>query len=166
MKTTTLKTMTPGEVRSFLEEKESWRLYAAGISLLRKNRLREAIVALEEALEHDPGDPHCRSYLGLALSLEGRKGRDAIDLCESAAQADPYDSELLHNLVRVYMASNKRRKAYGVLTRAQRIDEKHEGLRAAMRELGVRRPPVFSFLPRRHPLNRVAGRALRTLHLR
>jgi len=166
MKTTTLKTMTKKEARSFLEEKESWRLYAAGISLLKKNNLSEAILAFEEALEHDPDDPHCRSYLGLAMSMEGRKGREAVELCEAAAKADPYNSELLHNLVKVYMACNKRRKAHGVLSRARRIDARHTGLMDTMKTMGSRRPPVLGFLPRGHALNRTLGKVLSSFRLR
>jgi hypothetical protein len=39
------------------------------------------------------------------------------------------------------------------------IDPANEALLHEMSDLGARIPPVLSFLPRRHPLNRWLGRA-------
>jgi hypothetical protein len=38
------------------------------------------------------------------------------------------------------------------------VDPRNPALVLEWRRLGIRRPPVLRFLPRRHPLNRLLGR--------
>jgi hypothetical protein len=37
------------------------------------------------------------------------------------------------------------------------LDPDHEGLKAEVRRMGIRKPRAFPFLDRAHPLNKVAG---------
>jgi hypothetical protein len=69
-----------------------------------------------------------------------------------------YNPDLYLNVAKVYMAAGERRRAHKALCQGLRIEKGHPGLIAEMKRMGVRRRPLFGFLPRNHVLNRFTGR--------
>ncbi len=118
-----------------------------------------------EALEHfrashelDPGNPRYRSYYGLGLGLVERRFNKAVELCRTAVKEDFQSPELYRNLAKVHLAFGFKAEGLRHLRRGLMIDPDCNAIRADLGEMGVRRMPVLSFLPRRHVLNRWLGR--------
>ena len=136
-------------------------------------RGREFLVAGQvpgEALEHfraahqlDRANPRYRSYYGLSLALVERRFNQALELCRSAAKEEFFNPELYHNLARVHLAFGFKAEAIRYLRRGLMIDPANTGMARELAELGERRRPVLTFLPRRHPVNRLLGRVRRVV---
>jgi tetratricopeptide (TPR) repeat protein len=141
-------------------------LYLAGRSLLEKEQFQDAIIAFEMALEECPEEPLYMSYLGLALAKARRNGKRAIELCEKAARRHFYQADLLHNLGRVYLMSGQRGKAHVTFREGMGLGDDADRNFEGLEEMGVRIKPVFSFLDRKHPLNKYAGMTLKRLGMR
>lgn len=136
--------------------------FDCGLAFLESGRLEDAVAALEEAAGEAPGHARIRSHLGLAVArFEGDFER-ARELCESAAKQEFFNPELYLNMARVFLIFERRSEAMRYLRRGQMIDPGQEEIKGELQMLGLRRPPVVSFLPRRHPVNRHLG-AVRSL---
>lgn len=98
------------------------------------------------------------SYYGLCVAEIDHDLRKAIELCERAVSLQPNDARHHANLARVFMMAGNRRKALATLDRGIRRLPSDEWLEQIRDSFGYRLPPVLSFIPRRHPLNRFLGR--------
>jgi hypothetical protein len=99
------------------------------------------------------------SYLGLAMArVEGRK-QEGMQLCRHALETEPREVDNHINLATLYLLVGRRHSAWVLVERAQRRFPNHARLAALHERLGVRRPPVFKFLPRGNAVNVVLGRA-------
>jgi len=139
----------------------------------RRGRILLAEEQEEQALDHfrtahdlDRANPRYRSFLGLGLALVERRFDRALELCRSAAKEEFFNPELYHNLARVHLAFGFKGEAIRYLRRGLMIDPGNAAMGDDLECLGVRRRPVLGFLPRRHALNRLLGRARRALGLR
>lgn len=128
-------------------------------SLLEQGRDAEAVVQLREAARRAPDHAQTRSLLGVAVARMPGGFEEARNLCESAARQEFFNPDLYANLAQIYLRVGRRAEALRYLRRGQMIDPGHEGLSAAVSDLGKRRLPVVPFLPRRHPVNRALGAA-------
>ncbi len=141
--------------------------FRKGVQALDQRRYLEGLAFFESALnqEERSASPAPRmkylSYYGVALSMAAGRSQEAIEMCERALSVEFYNPDLYHNLARVYLAAGDRRRAYKALVQGLRIERGHQGLVTEMRRLGLRRQPLFRFLSRRHPLNRVTGMLVR-----
>jgi hypothetical protein len=106
------------------------------------------------------------SFLGLAVARCEHRHADATTLCEHAVEVGFYEPENYVNLALVRILAHDRGGALAAISRGLAVDPRHEALRELQRELGQRRPPVLSFLPRTHPLNQWLGRMRHSWHLR
>jgi hypothetical protein len=86
-----------------------------------------------------------------------RRFDKALELCRSAAKEEFFNPALYHNLARVHLAFGFKAEAIRHLRRGQMIDPGNDAIETEMACLGVRRQPIFSFLRRRHVLNRWLG---------
>lgn len=152
-------TMPPGASPSVAE---LW--FRHGHQLFQEGRLHEALEPLEQALAYSVTEQRAafmrklRSCYGVTVALvNGQVGRGRR-LCEEAITDAPLDADLYANLARVYAAGKRRDLAIEALETALTIDPAHAGAAHQFAQFGRRRPPVFPFLGRNHPLNRVAGR--------
>ena len=66
-------------------------------------------------------------------------------------------AQLYLNLAEVYMASGRREDARDALISGMKYARRDVRLSIAMAKLTPRRSPVFTFLERKHPLNRHFG---------
>lgn len=147
-------------------EQEPEELYKAGIFLLKRDKTREALVAFRHALAIRGAEPKYMSFYGLSLALVEGKLREALGLCEKAVGKEFYRPELYLNLGRVYLMAGNRKKAHMALRKGLALDRENMEIRSELERMGVRRPPVFPFLDRRNPANKVAGKVLHRLRLR
>lgn len=141
---------------------ELW--FKHGYELFQDARLAEALEPLEQALAYSVGEPRglymrkLRSCYGVVVALVNGQIARGRGLCEEAIVDAPLDPELYTNLGRVYLAANRRDLAMEALTTALSIDPRYRTAVEQAARMGKRRPPVFPFLERSHPLNRVVGR--------
>lgn len=127
---------------------EQWR---QGLDLLTR------LAKLAERGGNLPGAFY--SFLGLAMArVEGRK-QEGMQLCRHALEAQPGEVDNHVNLATMYLLVGRKHSAFVVVEKAQRRFPTHVRLAALHEKLGVRRPPVVGFLPRRNPVNVALGRA-------
>lgn len=99
------------------------------------------------------------SYLGYGVARYQKQQLQGLKLCRRAVELEFYQPESYDFLARTHLLMGDRRAAYDVVERGLEVDSGHEGLMALRSKLGQRRPPVLSFLPRNHALNRWLGMA-------
>lgn len=127
---------------------EQWR---QGLELLTR------VAQLAERRGNLPGAFY--SYLGLAMArVEGRR-QEGMQLCRHALDSEPKEVDNHINMATMYLLVGRRHSAFVVVEKARRRFPDHARLAAVHQRLGVRREPVFKFLPRGNPLNRALGRA-------
>ncbi|MGB5397376.1 MAG: hypothetical protein WBN96_09515 [Gammaproteobacteria bacterium] len=100
------------------------------------------------------------SFLGLSQVLNDN--RNGLILCRDAASSEVLDGQVFLNLAAAEWHSKNRKRAIEALVRGTKIDGDHVQLKRAMQLADSRKRPVFSFLPRAHPLNRMVGRLMRS----
>jgi len=98
------------------------------------------------------------SLSALGLSLAANKGDllQGIALCKEAIRLAPEDPVHYFHLGKVYVLGGKKHLALHAFRRGLKFGY-HRGLIREIQRLGFRRPPVFPFLGRKHPLNRFVG---------
>jgi tetratricopeptide (TPR) repeat protein len=132
--------------------------YRRGRDLLERGEAQPALEHFRTAHQVDRANPRYRSFYGLGLALVERRFDRALELCRSAAKEEFFNPELYHNLARVHLAFGFKAEAIRYLRRGLMIDPGNAAMLAQLNDLGLRRRPVLSFLPRRHPINRLLGR--------
>ena len=135
--------------------------YCRGRDHLERGEVQPALEHFRAAHHVDRANPRYRSFYGLGLALVERRFDRALELCRAAAKEEFFNPELYHNLARVHLAFGFKAEAIRYLRRGLMIDPGNGAMQKELRGLGLRRHPVLSFLPRRHPVNRLLGRFIR-----
>src|SRR5215831_11407708 len=136
---------------------EAFREFKTGLSLLRDRRADKALPHMRRASELDKHNPYYMSYLGVVLARSEQKWGEAEKLCDTAVRMKRNQAQLYLNLAEVYAAAGRRGEAVEALESGLKFARRDVRLTIAMNKLTQRRPPVFSFLERKHPLNRQLG---------
>ena len=139
--------------------------FKLGRKRLAEGVAREALACFKEAIDLErthavdcgPGQGRYHSFYGLCLCITRTSTREALQECRAGASLDPLEPEVWWNLGKVALHLHRRGEAYRAWQRGLELDPDHDGMRHHMQELGVRRPPVLSFVPRHHPLNVALG---------
>ena len=137
-----------------------------GLEFLAEGRSAEALERFECAHSLDPGHARARSYYGVALGLVERRFEKSVELCRSAVKQEFFNPELYLNLAKVHLGFGFKAEAVRYLRRGQMIDPGNQAILTELRALGCRQRQVLAFLPRRHVLNRLLGRARNRVQLR
>lgn len=142
--------------------------YAAEVKqLIESKKYQEAFSTLSEKLELHPDDPTLLSYRGLLEGLLHKRYRDGISICKKAIESVRkkmlFGSEFFYpvlyiNLGRTYLAGGNRREALTAFHKALKVDRDNPEIKAIFTEIGIRRPPPISFLPRENLLNKYIGK--------
>jgi Flp pilus assembly protein TadD len=136
---------------------EAFREFKTGLSFLRDKHADKALPHMRRAVELEKNNPYYISYLGVVLARSEGKWGEAERLCDSAVRMKRNQAQLYLNLAEVYAAAGRRDDAKEALESGLKFARRDVRLNIAMSKLTERRPPVLSFLPRRHPLNRQLG---------
>lgn len=135
----------------------AWR----GIELCREGDWKEGLywLSLAAGVKQDSSDLPSLfyAYLGYGIARYQGKPRDGVKLCRHAIELEFYQPENYFFLAQTYLLLGDRRSANDAIERGLQVDSDHDGLRSLKGELGSRRPPVLSFLPRKHFVNRLLG---------
>jgi len=153
------------------EQKSETRLkpeeyFDAGMFLLERGKFAEAMVAFKAAHEGDTLEPRYMSYYGYCLAKTGKMPKEGLRLCEQACKREFFRPELFLNLGRVFMIYGNKRKAHLAYRKGLSIERDNRAIINELQSMGVRKKPVFPFLERKNPLNKIAGKILYRLWLR
>ena len=152
--------MTPSET--------AWR---GGVQALERRNYKESISLFKQAIdkEREEGakNPKMKfvSYLGLALTLSQGKSEEGLKLCEQAVKREFFDPDLYCNLGIVYLRHRLKASAVEAFQKGLNLKPEHRRIRDELERYERRSMPVFTFLPRTHPVNRLAGRLRYRLRL-
>jgi Flp pilus assembly protein TadD len=136
---------------------EAFREFKTGLTLLRDNYAIKALPHMRRAVDLDKNNPYYMSYLGVVLARSEGKWGEAERLCDSAVRMKRNQAQLYLNLAEVYATAGRRDDAVDALQTGLKFARRDIRLTIAMNKLTARRPPVLSFLGRRHPINRQLG---------
>ncbi|HEY6001620.1 MAG TPA: tetratricopeptide repeat protein [Anaeromyxobacter sp.] len=132
--------------------------YEEGCAAFAARDLETAHQAFERAHHRDGRDPRFMSWYGVTLVLVERNSSLGIELCDQAIRQAGPEPELLLNQARIHLALKQRERAVRAIVRGLELFPGDARLVAARDAMGIRRPPVISFLSRKNPLNRLLGR--------
>ena len=149
---------TPQETAVHSGTHESNVLFNRALEQVNRNRADDAKKLLEMALEICPRHPGYLSLYGLCLAIESEDYAAARKICETAVRMNPKDPLSRVNLGRVHRLEGNNAAAYVEFLSAWKLDRKHPAPALELSRMGIRRPPVFTFLSRKHWLNVHAGR--------
>lgn len=127
----------------------------------------ETLVALMhfETAERIRPVPAVQSALAYCLASERKQYQRAIALCRQALEAEPAEARHYYHLGRIYLTTGQKPLAITAFRRGLKL-KRYQPILDELRRLGVRKPPVFSSLPRDHFLNKSFGRLLTSLGTR
>lgn len=105
------------------------------------------------------------SYRAYCMAKGLGRVRDAIALCRDTIQQDQYDPRHYLILGRLLLLSGQKTQAIKIF-RAGLKHGRNSEIILELKDMGVRKTPVFSNIERSHPLNRTAGKLLTMVGLR
>jgi Flp pilus assembly protein TadD len=142
---------------------ESHSLYNIAIEKINRNKFREALGHLIEALRIAPSNPVYLSYFGLCLAHTEHDYDRALRMCKQALDVFSKDPLLRVNLGKVYKLKGDNASAHHEFLVAWGLNKGHPATASELIRMGVRRPPFVAFLPRRHWANKYLGMLRATL---
>lgn len=137
----------------------SKQLLETALDRVEQSDYEAALPLFGQLLEREPRSARLRSYQALCEAVTERDFEAGLSKCQAAAKQEFFNPELYLNLARLHLAFGFKSEGVRFVRRGLMIDPSNEALLHEMSDLGARIPPVLSFLPRRHPLNRWLGRA-------
>jgi len=132
--------------------------YERAVEFMSSNQLRSAMEHYQEALRLSPDNPKYLSLYGLCIGRYSEDFSLAIELCERAISLNPDDPTLRVNLGKVFRMKGDKANAHEIFVRAYTENKSLPSASAELSRMGMRRPPVLSFLPRSHWLNIKLGK--------
>ena len=140
------------------ETHESQVLFNRALELINRNNFDTAMVHLEEALQIAPNNATYLSHYGLCVAVDREDFEAARKLCQRAIKMSSVDPVNRVNLGRVLRLEGDNRLAYESFIKAWKQDKSHPAAASELSRMGIRRPPVLTFLARDHWLNVRLGR--------
>lgn len=134
-------------------------LLEKGLTCLRTGNFLTALACFEKAYNIEK-TPVIKSCLGLCIATERGRISEAVTLCSEAIEQDPGNPLHYRNLGKVYLKAERKTDCLEVLRRGLSFGDDPE-ISELLERIGMRKPPVLSFLPRRHFLNKYAGLIMR-----
>ena len=130
-------------------------LFCKGLDALDHDHLYLARVCFEQSVEEDRTPLNC-SYLAFSLAVTKGEFTQALALAEEAVARDPGNPVHYLNLGRVQIMSGAKDKGIATLRSGMRLGA-DTSIQSELEKLGIRKPPVFTTLPREHALNKYLG---------
>jgi tetratricopeptide (TPR) repeat protein len=139
-------------------------LFRTGLHLLGEANPLGALSFFERAYAEEKS-PVIQSYLGYCIAAERGQITEALKLCRAAIEREPENPEHYLNIGRVYLKAKRKDEAIAELRKGLSFGDNEE-IKKLLDILGLRKKPVFPFLPRHNFLNKYGGLILRRLRLR
>ncbi len=91
------------------------------------------------------------------MAFARKKYNDGLQLCKKAVEKEFFNPDLFFNLGDIYLARGDKKNAHLAFSRGLALAPEHPKIRARIKEMGVRKGPVLSFLDRENFINRFLG---------
>ena len=147
-----------------LSNSTSEELFGRALESLEGRQYQQCIGLIRAAMEMEKqeGAPNPRmkhlSYLGLALTLSQGRSEEGQKMCEQAVAREFFDADLFCNLGIVCLRNRRKKQAFEAFRKGLTLKPRHARILEELNRHERREPPVFSFVPRQHPLNIMAGK--------
>jgi len=134
-----------------------------GLAYIREKNWESALSNLLESqkrfsdLPEENVPPRLFSALGLCYVMAKNNIMSGLTYCQRAISLDQYEPSFYYNLGLIYLKMGDKKKAIAAFRRGLKLNPEHSGIWSQISQMGLRKPPVFSFLPRQHFLNKLAG---------
>jgi tetratricopeptide (TPR) repeat protein len=92
------------------------------------------------------------------MARSEQRWAEAEKLCDGAVRMKRNQAQLYLNLAEVYATAGRREDAVEALQAGLKFARRDVRLNIALNRLIHRRSPVFTFLARKHPLNKSVGK--------
>jgi len=140
------------------ETHESSTLFQRAQEMMVRANYEGAALLLKESLAISPKNATYLSSYGLCIAVINDDYSTAITMCESAVRLDPKNPKHRVNLGKIYKLQGQTSEAYESFIRAWKTDKSHPSAASELQRMGIRRPPVLTFLSRSNWLNIHLGR--------
>jgi len=147
-----------------MTENSMQSLLAQGIKVLDQGSPLTALMHFEAASKLGM-TPVLKAYIGYCRALERREFRVGLTLCREATIEDSQNNRVWLLMGRTCLVAGQKRPAIQAFRRGLKIGSSPEII-TELKNLGVRRAPVFRALDRDHPLNKYMGQLFGRLGLR
>ena len=160
------------KARKIKVEKKPADYIAEVQELVKRSRKENALILLDEALNHHPDNPFLLSYRGYLEATVNKRFREGIAECAKAIvmlqKAIPFGEEFFYpllylNLGMACLSAGKKKEAVEAFQKGLEIDSEHGELLKMMKRLGTRKPPPLPFFSRSHSLNKYLGKLIHLL---
>lgn len=157
----------PSQEPTCLSHEQIRFLADRGVSLCRQGEWKKGYEVLSAVAETEHREAELPgvfySYLGYAVARYQRNYSVARALAKHATESRFFEPENFLNLARIELLAGNRRQAIRNCLEGLKLDPRHAGLRRLRKQLGRRRKPLLPFLPRKSPVNRILGQAVRSV---
>jgi len=136
---------------------KAWRFIKVGKVDLALQLLYQP---MQELKGRDLGkdDAELVSLYGYCTFMCLRKRKEGIALCKKAVQLDSLNPRHHFLLGKAYLGVGTRKMAWKVFEQGLQVRPGYRPIKDAMEQMGNRKKPVLSFLPRGNPINVALGR--------
>lgn len=145
-------------------DNEKTDLTVEGIREAKAGNTVMALMSLEKAVALQRTPEGC-AWLGYCLAKERGAFGKALELCRTALEAAPRNSDLYLALGKVYLTAGRKGQALNVLRKGLKMGRNEEIIRV-LHDLGTRKEPILPSLSRENPINIYTGLLLNKLGLR
>lgn len=134
-----------------------------GLAYLREKNWESALKTLLESqkrfsdLPEENVPPVLFSALGLSYAMARNNIMSGLSYCERAISMDEFQPSFYYNLGLIYLKTRDKKKALSAFRKGLKLSPEHSGIWSQISQMGLRKRPVLSFLPRRHFLNKYLG---------
>ncbi|HZR45646.1 MAG TPA: hypothetical protein VFA47_02990 [Candidatus Manganitrophaceae bacterium] len=153
--------MTAEEYRelgfAYVKEKN----WTAALKALRESEKR---FLEQSAAEQSTGSvpPQVLSALGLCMAMAENRIQEGVQYCQRAINDQAHEAQFYYHLGLVYLKAPNKKKALNSFYNGLKLNPSHARIRKQLHEMGVRKLPILSFLPRDHFLNKFFGQLIRS----
>lgn len=147
-----------------MRERDGEEFFRRGLDALEREETVSALSWFEKALEQERS-PACISCVAFCIARQRGQYKKAVSLCQEAIQQEPGNSLHYLNLGKVYLLDKNKADAIKTFREGMRHQSDAKIIRE-LENLGLRKPPVISFLKRDNPLNKYLGIILNRLRMR
>jgi tetratricopeptide (TPR) repeat protein len=139
---------------------------AEAVEMTKNEQYAEALEIFEETLPQlssadvsaKPVLSNSSSFYGVCVAMVKRRYAEAVKYCNLSLKSQFMDPDHHTNLGLVYLERNDRKSAIEHFHAGLRIQPKNRRIHMILKDIGRRRPPVVSFLPRNNFINVWLGR--------
>lgn len=144
--------------------KKAGQEYQRALNELEAGNVLGALARLELALKLQD-NPEWHSFLGFCIAKERGHVSRGLELCQAAIERQPEHPDHCYFLARVLLVAGRKPEAMQTLRHGMNLGGSPQ-IQRLLQELGMRKPPLISWLHRDNPCNKYLGIMLGRIGLR